>query len=219
MKYNMELVNTIHNEIKFEFGSIQDELPEQIMSATFLTGNEKVLELGGNIGRNSMIISYILNKNNNHNYVVLETNTDDAAKLTHNRNINDLKFHIEPSALSNRPLIQSGWTTRISDHVPPGFFKVNTISWNDLNTKYNIEFDTLVVDCEGAFYYILEDFPEVLNQVKLVLMENDYFDIPHHKTIVQDTLKNKGFENIYTAPLNIPSMPYISDFYQAWKRV
>ena len=49
----MELVNKIHNEIKFEFGSMQDELPEQMMSATFLTGNEKVLELGGNIGRNS----------------------------------------------------------------------------------------------------------------------------------------------------------------------
>jgi hypothetical protein len=34
------------------------------MTVKYLTGNEKVLELGANIGRNSLIISYILNCNN-----------------------------------------------------------------------------------------------------------------------------------------------------------
>lgn len=52
----------LHKNIRFNYGSLSDEFPEQVMSLMFLTGDEKVLKLGGNIGRNSMIIAYILNK-------------------------------------------------------------------------------------------------------------------------------------------------------------
>ena len=40
----------------------------------------------------------------------------------------------------------------ISDELLPGYKPVNTITLEELNNKYNIEFDTLVLDCEGAFY-------------------------------------------------------------------
>ena len=33
------------------------------MAVRYLTGNEKVLEFGGNIGRNSLVIAHILNNN------------------------------------------------------------------------------------------------------------------------------------------------------------
>jgi len=68
MKKNLK---EIHNTLKLEFGSFQDEYPEQIMAVSYLTGNEKVLEIGGNIGRNSVVISSILKKQNNINFVSL----------------------------------------------------------------------------------------------------------------------------------------------------
>ena len=65
--------------------------------------------------------------------------------------------------------LQKDWNTIPSDTVLPGYKEVNTITYTDLVKKYNINFDTLVIDCEGAFYYILQDMPETLNNIKLLL--------------------------------------------------
>lgn len=204
----------LHTKLQFQYASMSEEFPEQVMSMMFLEGHEKVLELGGNIGRNSVVIGHILNRNNNYDFVTLETNAEDADKLRHNRDINSLKFHVENSALSNRKLIQSGWVTIPSDEVLPGHFPVNTITWKELTDKYNITFDTLVLDCEGAFYYILQDMPEILDNIKLIIMENDYFADWSRLDFVLNTLKNKGFQCVFNKELGNER----ADFYQVWKR-
>jgi hypothetical protein len=104
-------LNDIHAKLTLKYGSFREEYPEQLMAATYLTGNENVLEIGGNIGRNSLVIAFILNQMNNSNFVCLECDPDIAKKLTENRDINNLQFHIEATALSKRPLIQQGWTS------------------------------------------------------------------------------------------------------------
>jgi len=187
INYNNKL-SFIHASLKLNYGSFNDELPEQKMAVKYLTGNEKVLEIGGNIGRNSLIIGSILQ--NHDNFVTLESDKDICKQLIENRNLNNFKFHIENSALSNRKLIQQGWNTIPSEILEPGFKSINTINYNQLKTKYNIEFDTLVLDCEGAFYYILMDMPEILNNIKLIIMENDYLDITHKNCIDEILIKN-----------------------------
>jgi len=163
------------------------------MAITYLTGNEKVLEIGGNIGRNSLIIGHILSgKNNNKNFVVLETDPMIANQLKENRDLNNMKFNIENSALSKRKLIQKGWDTIESDILLDGYTPVNIISWNELIKKYNINFDTLILDCEGAFYHILMDMPELLDNIKLIIMENDYHEI-EQKNYVDSILIKNGF--------------------------
>ena len=105
---NNDKISIIHSKLKIKYGSLRDELPEQKMVVKYLTGNEKVLEIGGNIGRNSLVIASILTDNN---FVTLESSVDIAKQLTENRELNNFKFHIENSALSNRKLIQKGWDT------------------------------------------------------------------------------------------------------------
>ena len=188
-------LTSIHNKLKLDFGTFQDEYPEQEMAALFLKGDEKVLEIGGNIGRNTLIIASILK--NDKNLVSMECDPEIAKQLEHNKEINNMNFYVENTALSKRNLIQKGWDTIVSDIVLPEYKKVNTITYEQLNKKYNIQFDTLVLDCEGAFYYILQDMPEILNNIKLIIMENDYHDITH-KNYVDDVLTKKGFKNIYT---------------------
>tara|TARA_Y100000361_G_scaffold77967_1_gene69014 strand:- start:4369 stop:5802 length:1434 start_codon:yes stop_codon:yes gene_type:complete len=188
------LLTTIHSQIKFQYGSLLDELPEQKMAVRYLTGNEKVLELGSNIGRNSVIIGHILEDSSN--FVTLESDPNTIKYLEHNKNINNLKFHIEASALSKKNLIQKDWLTYESDEIKDGFIKVNTITVDELNKKYNIEFDTLVLDCEGAFYNILRDMPEILNNIKLIIMENDYQDIKL-KNFIDDILIKHNFKVDY----------------------
>jgi len=75
---NFKLSN-IHNSLKFKYGSLEEELPEQKMAIRYLTGKEKVLEIGGNIGRNSLVIASILE--NNSNFVSLECDSNIANQL------------------------------------------------------------------------------------------------------------------------------------------
>ena len=205
----------IHSHLKLEYGSFNDEYPEQLMSTRYLTGNEKVLEIGGNIGRNTLVISYILSQHQNYNFVTLESDVNIAKQLAHNKDINGLNFHIENSALSKRKLIQRGWETMVSDTLLDGYKEVKTITLTELNEKYNIIFDTLVLDCEGAFYYILMDMPEILDNINLIIMENDYNDITH-KNYIDSVLKENNFYVDYVEGGGWGCCYY--KFYEVWKR-
>ena len=211
---NMDIINMLHNKLQIQYGSFKEELPEQLMAVRYLTGNEKVLEIGGNIGRNSLIIGSILGDNKN-NFVTLECDLNIAAQLTHNRDLNNMDFHVESSALSKRKLIQKDWDTIASDVLLPGYKNVNSISWDELNNKYNIKFDTLVLDCEGALYYILMDMPEILDNISLIIMENDYWDISR-KNYVDDILIKNNFYVDYSERGGWG--PCFNNFFEVWKR-
>lgn len=208
-------VEKIHKTLKLDYGTFDEELPEQKMVVKYLTGNEKVLELGGNIGRNSLVIASILGMNQK-NFVSMESNPMIAEKLIHNRDINGFQFHVESSALSKRNLIQKKWETKVSNVLLDGYIPVKTITFQELQEKYNIEFDTLVVDCEGAFYYILLDFPELLDNITLIIMENDYFDSLPKKLYIDDILKMNGFYVDYVESGG--AGPCHDNFYEVWKK-
>jgi len=207
-------INNIHSKLQIKHGSLNEELPEQKMAVRYLTGNEKILEIGGNIGRNSLVIANILG-NNDINLVTLESDDNIAIQLKENRDLNNFKFHIENSALSKRKLIQHGWDTIVSDVLQDGYKWINTITLQELNSKYNINFDTLVLDCEGAFYYILMDMPEILNNINLIIMENDYHDISK-KQYIDKILKNNNFYIDYVEAGGWG--PCYNNFFEVWKK-
>jgi FkbM family methyltransferase len=186
------------SQLTLQHGSFSEELPEQLMTVKYLTGNEKVLEIGGNIGRNTLVIASILaTQNNTSNFVTMECDNDIAKQLIENRNANHFDFHIECCALSKRKLIQQGWNTIPSDTLLKNHKWVQTITWDELSQKYkHICFDTLVLDCEGAFYYILRDMPEILHNINLIIMENDYFDLSH-KEFIDNVLRQNHFYRDY----------------------
>jgi FkbM family methyltransferase len=203
----------IHSTLKINHGNLNEEVPEQKMVVRYLTGNEKVLEIGGNIGRNSLVIASILNDNTQ--FVTLESDENIAKQLIENRDLNSFSFNIENAALSKRKLIQKDWNTYPSEILLDEYKWVNTIGLEELNNKYNIAFDTLVIDCEGALYYILMDMPEILNNIKLIIMENDYFDLSH-KQYIDTVLKNNNFYVDYVEGGGWG--PCYTNFYEVWKK-
>jgi FkbM family methyltransferase len=211
-----ERLKNIHNQLQIRHGSFQEELPEQLMVAKYLTGNERVLEIGGNIGRNSLVIAHILNSVGNTNFVSIECDIQSAYMLKDNRELNGLKFFIETRALSKRKLAQKGWRTIVCDNCPSDHVKVNTITIHELIAKYNIKFDTLILDCEGAFYYILKDMPEILDGIVMIIMENDYFDISN-KRAIDKILSDKGFRVEYWEHGGWGPCYY--NFYEVWRLV
>lgn len=203
----------IHSRLQLKYGSFQEELPEQKMVVRYLTGNERVLEIGGNIGRNSLVICNILHDQNN--LVSLECDHNIANQLIENRTLNNFGFYVERSALSKRKLIQQGWNTIPSDTMRDGYTRVDTLTFDELQLKYNIVFDTLVLDCEGAFYYILSDMPELLNHIQLIIMENDYTDASH-KQYIDTVLTRNKFHLDYVEAGGWG--PCYNNFFEVWKR-
>jgi hypothetical protein len=155
------------------------------------------------------------NPNPTSKFVTLECDAGISRQLAENRDLNQFDFQIEPSALSVRKLIQKGWDTVPSDTLLPGYQWVNTITFAELQAKYNVEFDTLVLDCEGAFYYILMDMPEILTNIKLIIMENDYTVIAH-KEYIDTVLKNAGFMVFYSEQGGWG--PCYDRFFEVWKK-
>lgn len=204
----------LHKQLTFKYGSLRDEFPEQRMVAHYFTGKETVLEIGGNIGRNSLIIASLVD---NTKFVVLECDPISYNQLVENRDGNQFEFAIENAALSEENLIQKGWETRPSDTLPDGYNWVNTISYQSFQDKYPLQFDTLVLDCEGAFYFILKSMPTILDNIKLILVENDYTDMKH-KIFVDNHLRSLGFYRDYVEPTDLDWLPCRYFFFEVWTR-
>ena len=215
--FKVDDLKKLQKSLKLEFGTFDDEFPEQLMAFNFLKGNEKVLEIGANIGRNTLIISSMLNDSSN--LVTLECDDNTCNQLLYNKNINNFNFHIERSALSKNRLIQNGWNTKEinnNDEVPSNWKEISTITYENLVIKYGIDFDTLILDCEGSFFNILRDMPEILNNVNLIIMENDYWNI-ENKKFVDTILKNNNFYVEYQESGGWG--PCFNFFYEVWKKI
>lgn len=215
----VKILEELHKKLVFE-GDFNAEYEEQIMSIMFIEPTAKVLELGSNIGRNTCIIASILN--NSKNLVTLETMTDSCDCLRKNKESNNFEFEIVNAGLSYRPLIQTGWLSVPSEYVPARFVKPNVMTFQELEEKYQIQFDTLVLDCEGAFYYVLMDYPQLLTNVNKVLLEND-FVVVDHKKYIDNVFKKYGFTCVYQKELDCPSLnefDHVKDnFYEVWKKI
>jgi hypothetical protein len=73
-----------------------------------------------------------------------------------------------------------------------------------------------VLDCEGAFYYILMDMPEILNNIKIIIMENDYWDISQKNYIDDILIKN----NFYVDYQECGGWgPCFNKFFEVWIKI
>lgn len=215
-----EVIAALHEQLLFVGGSLEHELPEQRMAARFIRPDARVLELGSNIGRNTVIIAALLR--DPANLVTLECGPDAVELLRCNRAANDLGFHIEPSALSYRPLVQRGWDTLPAEDAPPDWEPVPTITFGQLRYKYGIDFDTLVVDCEGALFYILSDNPAMLDGIGTVVLEAD-FPAVEHKRAVEAVFAAHGLRRVHSEPLPADAGVEFPDeiaasFFEVWTR-
>ena len=212
-----KILDDIHSKIICHGGSIRDEYPEQLFTSVFIKPTDRVIELGANIGRNTLLISSILE--DSANLVTFETMKDSAQTLELNKVSNKFDFHIENAAVSKNKVIQSGWdsfTVSNSIATPPGFVEVNTITFEQVLEKYKLDFNVLVADCEGALYNILMEEPNFLKNIETIIVENDY-DTTAKKQKVDEIYKENGFVCICKRHLFFRGEDR-DDFYAVWKK-
>ena len=188
------------------------ELPEQLLALKYIKENDKVLELGGHIGRNSIVISTILN--NPKNLVTLEPNHEFYRELEKNIVHNNININIINGAISNRELWFKGLNTYTHNIIDSR--KVNTYTFSNIQDKYKIIFDVLVIDCEGAFYYMLYDDSTILTNIKLIIIENDFGYKKHHKQFCDEKFKEYNFKRIYHESGGWGACE--DNFYEVWSK-
>lgn len=151
----------------------QYEVEEAKYLDKYLANDAKVLELGGCIGYVSCLINKILTDKTQQ--VTLEANPKLISWIKKNRNQNNCSFFVENSVISHKKenifyfhnLIVGGSTKRKTANK----ITVKGVDIDFLKAKYNIEFDTLVMDIEGGELDLIKNFKESLSSFKRIFLE------------------------------------------------
>ena len=171
----LELTNFI---FRGRFALNRYEVQEAKYISKYLPSNSKVLELGSCIGYISCLINQVLINKENH--VTLEANPNLIKWIKKNRDINNCSFHIENSIISAESenifyihdLIVGGSNKRKT----PNKRKIDGVSIDFLEKKYDIEFDTLIMDIEGGELDLLRDNKQKISMFKRVFFEVHSFN-------------------------------------------
>jgi FkbM family methyltransferase len=190
-------LEAIHNKLKINHGDFKLEISEMELAVKFIKPNYTVLELGSNIGRNTLVIASILN--NSKNLVTVESDPVSIKHLKENKKINNLNFTIIGAAISDVPLYQSGWNTYTKSEIKgkkDKMKKIDVISMHNIYKQSGIhKFDALVIDCEGCSEVILRDNPKLMRDAILIIIENDARGDGNNK--IKNIILGANFESVY----------------------
>jgi hypothetical protein len=167
----------------------------------YLSEKNKVLEIGGDSLKTACILHKLTDK-----IVKLEHDPELAKQMLHMSISKNIQCHIENSIVTQRQLIHKNFYM---------YQNVNIMTFKELSKKYDIVFDTLLLNCEDDFYYILQDVPEILNNITLIIMENRYNNISY-KNYIDTVLKKNNFYVDYVLCGGPSSGCCFDNFYEVW---
>ena len=180
------------------------EYREQELANTYITSDDVVLELGARYGTVSCIINKKLN--NKKNQVVVEPDERVWESLERNKKNNECEFHIVKGFISNKTLDLTnksdckGYGTTAIDVVNSN---IPSFTLNQIKTKYKLQFNVLVADCEGFLEIFFDENPELYQELNMVIFESDYTNKCNYDKIRNNLLDNgfraivKGYQNVY----------------------
>jgi FkbM family methyltransferase len=215
------LVKSLQKELILTHGSLEEEVPEQVMVAMYVEPSSVVLELGSNYGRNTFVIDHILS--DFRNLVTVECDPNSHRKLLENfKEQNNKPLQTVCGALSYIPLVQEGWNTypksEVKEEDLANFTEVKCVTLSDIERLFSKKFDTLVVDAEGALFYIFKHGTnDFLDSFHTVILENDYVNIEHYYD-VKNRLLREGFRVAYSERGGWPA-PCAAFFFQVFIRI
>lgn len=189
--YKMQSHDTF--QFKDEHGKIINhrlmERQEQLDSFIFVPAESCVLELGARYGTVSCLINKSLSDPTAHVAVEPDHRVIDALK--DNRDRYGSKFHIFNGAVSKEALSYN--PSGYSGTTQTGKNNIKTLSLQQLEAEYNLQFDTLVADCEGCIEQFVKE--NDMTQFKLIILEKDNCADCNYE-YVESVLHKKDFISI-----------------------
>ena len=173
------------------------ERAESYLIKKYMTGSEKVLELGGCIGYISCLISLLGIKN----HTVLEINKNLIPIIHLNKQLNDAKFEVRHGTISDDTVyfeksrkMTTGKTNSQSGELVPLY------NLNELEEISDFEFNTLVCDIEGAEFKLLRFLD--LTKFEKIFIEWHDLSIGDNRETGRQLLTENGFMLIESIEMN-----------------
>ena len=203
------------------------EMPEQHLIHKYLKTGAVVLEVGGNIGRATIVAAESVGPNGR----IYSSEANEEEKRKQRERCKPLidadRVHLIPP-ISDIPLYQQGWFTNTEKATPArlAYTGMKAEDWREIPTltykkltKTIPPWDTIIADCEGCFHTLCKAHPEILNGVKTVIVEHDAhttagLDPPQS---LRETLAAAGFSR---CPRGCASDEKCEQgcFFEAWER-
>lgn len=186
------------------------EVTEQELCVKYIKPHHKVLELGARYGTVSCIINKIIDDKTNH--VAVEPDLFVIDALTKNRDANGCQFHIVDGVIThcnmrmqtfyhlNKECAYGNFTMPVNKL----YANVKNFTLDDIQRKYNIEFNCLVADCEGFLEQFFRENPDFVKQIDTAIIEYDgpaRCDYDYVKKVLSDgglTCIVDGFHSVWT---------------------
>lgn len=204
-----------------EPANVEYEAEEQLLVRTYIPKDARVLELGARYGTVSCVISEVLDDPTQH--VIVEPDQSVIEALRKNRDANGGKFHIFEGVVSKKGYELAFIDPKFDLHEYGTYTKesstpsIKNVSLEKLSEMYNIEFDCMVADCEGFFCDFVEENPEAIKNMRVLIYEQDGIPWPKfmekYKTL-DETLTSYGFKRIHTIPH--PKYENNKHFHNVW---
>lgn len=183
------------------------EADERFLVKKYIPADATVLELGARYGTVSCVLSKLLNDPTKH--VAVEPDARVIEALKKNKENNDGHFHIYEGVVSENGY-KMGYIDSSFDLYEYGTYTVKTdeptvenMSLDSLSKKYNLNFDCVVADCEGFFPTFVEENPEAIKNMRVIIYEQDgnpWSEFEKKYKIVSDILTEYNFKRIHTIP-------------------
>jgi len=143
------------------------EYIEQELASKYIKPHHKVLELGARYGSVSIITNRIVEDKSSH-YVV-EPDKEVWEALEGNMKRNNCNFNIIKGIIGSgkHRLVGEGYAKRTITDPSYGESSIQTFNLPD------IDFDTLIVDCEGFLETFYNENTELFNKLELMIIECD----------------------------------------------
>jgi FkbM family methyltransferase len=172
--------------------TIKAEYPEQCLSYKYINSTSTVLELGARYGSVSCVINKKLQDKTKQ--VSVEPDSTVWQALENNIQANGCSVHIHKGFVSKTSceLIRMGYASRT---VQSENTNNVSLSVEEIQSKYNLTFDTLVADCEGFLETFFDEHSFLYEQLHTVIFEADFPNKCNYDKI-RSQLKQRGFREL-----------------------
>ena len=186
------------------------EKPEQDLAKEYIEENDVVFELGARYGSVSCIINSLLKCKTNQ--VVVDPDERIWEALERNKKVNKCEFHIVKGFVSSKKLgltnLNDYYGGYAATYIDQDDSKIPSYTMEEIKTKYNLQFNVLVADCEGFLERFFDENPSFYDKLRLIMFEADYVDKCNY-TKIRDMLRIKGFLELVNGHQNVWINPSI----------